>query len=364
MASEHPVVVYGASGYTGKLVSESLAQRGIPFIAAGRDQKRLEEELAKVAGADAVARAVPHTYEALVELLADAKVVVNVAGPFAQLAKPVIQAALETDTHYFDTTGEQDFVIATKAEFGDAFKKKDLVLCPACAYMWTAGLQAAEICLETKGIDSLDILYFGWGGNVTIASTKSFLRMNCREHYHLENNEYVAWPSATSHKVITPDSHHVYPALSWAGGCEPVWYHDDDRVRNCRVLVGSRSQEWADTLVGYMKEYNEKAKTMSDDELEEMTNAWGANMSSTPPRETPETSRYTVSCRGRGVLVQTECVLTGTSPYIQTGFLTAEGAQRVLDGRIKKFGFVSPTEAMGAREIINALADAGLQCPV
>ena len=33
--SKKPVVVYGASGYTGRLVCEFLRQYGIPFIAAG-----------------------------------------------------------------------------------------------------------------------------------------------------------------------------------------------------------------------------------------------------------------------------------------------------------------------------------------
>ena len=45
MSSERKVLVYGASGYTGKLVAESLAQRNIPFYMAGRTQSRLEDAL-------------------------------------------------------------------------------------------------------------------------------------------------------------------------------------------------------------------------------------------------------------------------------------------------------------------------------
>jgi short subunit dehydrogenase-like uncharacterized protein len=42
------VVIYGASGYTGKLIAWHMAEYGIPFIAAGRSQQRLEEQMAKV----------------------------------------------------------------------------------------------------------------------------------------------------------------------------------------------------------------------------------------------------------------------------------------------------------------------------
>ena len=43
MSNQRKVVVYGASGYTGKIISESLAQRGIPFYMAGRTLSKLEK---------------------------------------------------------------------------------------------------------------------------------------------------------------------------------------------------------------------------------------------------------------------------------------------------------------------------------
>ena len=48
--SDKKVVVYGASGYTGRLVCEFLREFQIPFIAAGRSQSRIEEAMAKVGG--------------------------------------------------------------------------------------------------------------------------------------------------------------------------------------------------------------------------------------------------------------------------------------------------------------------------
>ena len=45
MSNDRKVLIYGASGYTGKLVAESLARRNIPFYMAGRTRTRLEAAL-------------------------------------------------------------------------------------------------------------------------------------------------------------------------------------------------------------------------------------------------------------------------------------------------------------------------------
>ena len=52
-----PVVVYGASGYTGRLVAEYLREYNVPFVAAGRDKARIAEAMDKVPGIDTIEHA-------------------------------------------------------------------------------------------------------------------------------------------------------------------------------------------------------------------------------------------------------------------------------------------------------------------
>ena len=81
--SKKPVIVYGASGYTGRLVCEYLRELGIPFIAAGRDKKRVQEVMDKVPGietADYEVVEVEHDVKALTKLFKGAK-----PGPLATL---------------------------------------------------------------------------------------------------------------------------------------------------------------------------------------------------------------------------------------------------------------------------------------
>ena len=131
MTTNYQVVLYGASGYTGKLTAWKLAKRNIPFIAAGRDAARLASEMEKVPelkGHDYQCVSVKHDTASLTELLKGKKVVLNIVGPFMQLGRPVVEAALATACHYFDTTGETDWMLFLKKEFGAAFARKELAL--------------------------------------------------------------------------------------------------------------------------------------------------------------------------------------------------------------------------------------------
>jgi short subunit dehydrogenase-like uncharacterized protein len=138
-----PVVVYGASGYTGRLVCEYLRELGVPFLAAGRSRENLEAALASnvpgVETADYEIAVVEHTVEALTELFSGAQVVLNTVGPFSTLGPEVVQACLAAGTHYTDTTGEQDWLITCDERYGADFAAQGLLLAPGIAQMYTTG---------------------------------------------------------------------------------------------------------------------------------------------------------------------------------------------------------------------------------
>jgi short subunit dehydrogenase-like uncharacterized protein len=364
MTAAHDVIVYGASGYTGKLIAERLAARNIAFTAAGRSRGHLEEAMAALpATAQFAIAAAPHTAGELHRLFENAKVVINVVGPFGPLGRPVVEAALAAGCHYLDTTGEQDWVALLRRDFGPRFAARGLLLCPACAWMWTGGLLAAELCLETHGIDSLDILYAP-NGAATIASTLSFMRMVNLAQYRLVDRKLEPWPPATRVAVCAPHTHDILVGLPWGGGCEPIWYADDGRVRNCRVLVAFPDNPGIQWLLQCMHEYQEAARTRTAEELEELTLRWGMSIAKTPPREVPEVNRCIVECKARGTLHGRNLTLYATSPYLQTASLLATAVQFMLASSSRATGFCSPARAFGARDLIAALAADGLHCQV
>lgn len=117
-ARSFDVVVFGAGGFTGRLVCEHLARdyganRGVRWAMAGRDRSKLEAVRAKLADevGDAAVKAVPLIVAdafdgaALADMARQAAVVVNVAGPYAKYGDGVVKAALEGGAHYCDITG-------------------------------------------------------------------------------------------------------------------------------------------------------------------------------------------------------------------------------------------------------------------
>ena len=355
------VVLYGASGYTGKLVSWHLAEYGIPFIAAGRSKDRLELEMKLVpelADHPYEVAEVQHDRASLAALFTGKKVVYNFVGPFMQLSECVVQACLDAGCHYLDSTGETDWVMMLRDKYGAAFAEKGLLLSPASAYMWQSGVLAAEIALETPGIDTLDILYFGTS-DTSEASTMSFLRMCTNPQHYLENNELAMWPYAKSYQVKVPDLHRTIPALPWSGGGEPIWYQNDDRVRNCHVLTAFGSPMFIH-VIKILEDFEVEHRHKSQEEREAATNAIGHQLvAAEPAREVPEVNRTVTSVLGRGDRASVEVVIHGNCGYRQTGLMGAEFIRRILAGKILKTGFQAATHAFGARNIINALAERG-----
>lgn len=360
-----PVVVYGASGYTGKLVLWHLAEANIPFTAAGRDQKRLEEQLALVPElkhARYDVKAVSRDAASLTELFRGAKIVYNVAGPFMQLGDPVVQAALEAGCHYLDTTGETDWVAHVREAYGEQFATAGLLLAPASSYMWAAGNIAAEIALETPGVNSLDILYLA-DTETSVGSTQSFLRMCTKPQYYLERDKLVMWPWATAYDVASPDYHRSFKALPWGGGGEPLWYRDDPRVTNCQTMVGFKNQNMFGKVLKVLSEFERDYRHLDAESQEEVTNRLGSEITATEPnREDPAENRSVISCIGRGDMAGVTVVMRGNSPYLQTAGIAAEACRRILDGRLLATGFRSPCEAIGARPILNAWSERGYHC--
>jgi hypothetical protein len=269
---------------------------------------------------------------------------------------------LAAHCHYVDTTGETDWIKTLRDEYGAKFAGENLTVCPALAYMWAAGQLAAELALEQKGIDSLDIVYAP-GSAPTVASTLSFMRMVTRTQYRLANRALEPWPAGASVLNSLPHTHEVMRSLPWGGGAEPIWYEHDPRVRNCRVTVALQNPQMVDWLLNCAAEFSKVAGTKSEAELEALTNTWGQAMASTPPRENLEVNRSIISCRSRGAEAGREVVLYGTAPYEQTGVLISEGVRRLLGKGAKRAGFASPAQAFGHRELIAALARVGLHEP-
>jgi short subunit dehydrogenase-like uncharacterized protein len=100
------LMIYGATGYTGRMVAEHAKAAGTPIVLGGRTEKPLADLAAKL-GVEYRVFALDEA--AMIDpALIDIGAIVNAAGPFMRTAKILIAAAIRNGVHYIDTAAELD----------------------------------------------------------------------------------------------------------------------------------------------------------------------------------------------------------------------------------------------------------------
>jgi saccharopine dehydrogenase (NAD+, L-lysine-forming) len=124
------VLIYGATGYTGRLIADRLRNSRCHSVVAGRTSHRVQALAAEfgVAGR-VIAIDEPN---ALDQALDDIDVLINAASPFSLTAPALIESCLRTRTHYLDITGE---LPVFQAAFGydEAARKRGIMIMPGAA---------------------------------------------------------------------------------------------------------------------------------------------------------------------------------------------------------------------------------------
>src|SRR5579863_7098301 len=361
--SAKKVVVYGASGYTGRLVCEYLREYNLPFTAAGRDKARIAEALDKVPGIDTVEHEiveVAHDVGPLTDLFAGASVVCNTVGPFAQYGREVVEACIAAGCHYLDTTGEQDWLITCDEDYGQRMAASGLLLAPGMAQMYTTGEIAANLCLETPGLDTLDILVF-WKGLPTYSSTQTIFTILKANWYHMEQKKFVEWDVTARADVVVPGQHETAIAVPWGGTAHPVWFRNDPRVANCKAMGGVLTRAVMEGVVQTTQMVKDNIKPLPMDQQEvELGKIAASLQASMPPRENPRVNTSLDSVYASGPLGRKHVVIHGNCNYKQTGMLQAYAAYHLLQQPPQRVGFASGCQAFGHHTLLGQLRSFGL----
>ncbi|BEU28126.1 saccharopine dehydrogenase NADP-binding domain-containing protein [Paraburkholderia sp. 22B1P] len=100
------LMIYGATGYTGRMAAECASAAGTPLILAGRTEAALVS-LAASLGVEYRVFALDDS--ALIDRsLGDVGVLLNCAGPFASTADALMKASIRHGIHYLDVAAELD----------------------------------------------------------------------------------------------------------------------------------------------------------------------------------------------------------------------------------------------------------------
>lgn len=171
------ITVFGATGYTGSLISSVLERERLPFHIAARSEEKLKQLSARLPShpnwlvADAEQ---PGTLSALFK---DTNLLINCVGPFTDLGERVLSLAAVTGVHYLDTTNELGYVYRVQTYHTLAQRSKAAII-PACAFEVTLADCATALLARSISFpcESVDVIYHLTGKGASRGTRLSALR--------------------------------------------------------------------------------------------------------------------------------------------------------------------------------------------
>ena len=155
------IVLFGATGYTGRLTTAALVARGARPILAGRTQAKLDR-LAEAHGGLETRVADVGAPASVRALVGEGDVLISTVGPFARFGAPAIEAAIDAGAHYVDSTGEPAFIRRVFEEWDGPARGRGVALLTAFGYDYVPGHCAAGMALQDAGERAVrvDVGYF------------------------------------------------------------------------------------------------------------------------------------------------------------------------------------------------------------
>ena len=134
----HDLVVWGATGYTGRLVALAAAKElsGRSWAIAGRSRERLEairvEIIATGGHPPEIVVADLKNATSMRAMTGTARVVLTTVGPYDHFGEPLIEACIATGTHVADITGEVPWVRRMRSKYEGAASEDGVRIISMC----------------------------------------------------------------------------------------------------------------------------------------------------------------------------------------------------------------------------------------
>lgn len=204
-------MIYGASGYTGRLIAAEAVRRGMRPTLAGRSETAV--------GKLATELGCPHCVFALDESaashLAGMNTVLHCAGPFSATARPMIDACLRAGANYLDITGEIDVIELAASKDADA-QRAGIAVIPAVGFdVVPSDCLAATLKEALPSANSL-VLAFETTGGVSPGTAKTSLENLPRGGRVRREGQIEGVPTAwKSREVDFPDARRSVVTIPW-----------------------------------------------------------------------------------------------------------------------------------------------------
>ena len=136
MNREYDLIIYGASGFTGRLAVEYLDENysDLNWAIAGRNEDKLVNISNNSKCKPDYFIADSGDSENLLKIASKTRVIASLAGPFNRYSDNLVTQCVEAGTHYLDITGENIWVRDLIDKHHEAAEKKQIKIIPSCGY--------------------------------------------------------------------------------------------------------------------------------------------------------------------------------------------------------------------------------------
>lgn len=143
---KYDIVVFGASGFTGKFVVEEVArisdeEGGLTWAISGRSMEKLQTVLANASKATGkelesipILIADTSSEESLVEMAKQAKIVLNCVGPYRFHGEKVVRSCIEGGASHLDISGEPQYLEKMQLMYNNKAKESGVYVIGACGF--------------------------------------------------------------------------------------------------------------------------------------------------------------------------------------------------------------------------------------
>lgn len=354
------IVVFGSTGYTGRLTAERLVGAGARPVLAGRSRERLDVLAEQLGGLETIQADVARQ-NSVFAMVREGDVLVSTVGPFVKWGEPAVRAAIAAGATYLDSTGEPRFIRRVHEELGAPARRAGASLLTAMGYDYVPGALAGALALEQAGDGAVraDVGYYSFGAATSAGTRESLVGAALERNFALRRGrlrDERAAARVRSFHVKGADR----PAVS-VGGAEhftlPLAY---PHLQDVNVYIGSgplaRALQAA-TLAGAVA-----TRVPGVRRALRLAGERAAAFAPSPEAgTTPGALSWVVaeafSASGEPMA---EVHLSGADPYDFTAGFLAWAARRAAAVGVHGSGALGPVDAFGLEALEAGCAEAGL----
>jgi short subunit dehydrogenase-like uncharacterized protein len=357
-----PICVYGATGFTGRLVAAELARRGADFVLSGRSASKLRTLASELGGEAPTHTASLDSPASLRSLLDGCAAVIDCAGPFTQLGEPVLAAAVETGTHYLDTTGEQVYMKKVFDRYGGAAEKAGVALVPAMGFDYVPGDLIASLTAEEMGpLDEIVLAYSVRGFGATQGTMLSALEILRGGDVEYRDGD---WRPASQRiargSFDFPQPIGEQPMVRYPAG-EQITVPRHVETKAVRTLLSAKTAAPHPLLARTLPVTMGVVQVGMRTPLKSLVGRLITRLPEGPSEEDRRASRFTIVCEAVAGSRRRRGVIRGPDPYGLTAFTVVLGAVLVSEHGYERSGALAPSQAFDPSRFVENLADFGVE---